>query len=214
MRHQNHRCLIFLSHHQKFLYYLFLHRHIQCTGRFICKKKIRVHDHCSTDTHTLIHTPGKFKRITVQNTFIIIHTDFLHNLPCTSSSFFFRYSLMFGHRFMYLNPDFSYRAKCRLAVLKYHSNFCSQISAEFLFAHVGKIFTFIPDISFCYQTFLSQKSHDSFNDRTFSASGFSYDPKDFSLLQFKADILDCRFSIIADRDMIYFQQRIWHILLF
>ena len=44
MRYQNHRCLIFFSHHQKLLYYLFLHRHIQCTGRFICKKKIRVHD--------------------------------------------------------------------------------------------------------------------------------------------------------------------------
>ena len=172
-----------------------------------------MHDHSRTDTHTLIHAPRKFKRITVQHTFIIIHTDFLHNLPRTYPGFFFRYFFMCRYSFMYLHTDFAHRAKRRLTVLKYHSDFCSQISAEFLLTHICEIFPLIPDITLCNQTFLSQKSHNGSNDRTFSASGFSYNAEDLSLFQFKTDIPNCRLSIIADRNMIYFQQRICHTLL-
>ena len=162
-----------------------------------------MHDHGCTDTHTLIHSTRKFKRVTVQYTVSVLQTDFFHKGSGTLTCFFYCYFLMFGYCFMDLHANCPYRTQGRLTVLKYHTDLCPQIFAEIFLTHLCKILSFIPDIASGNHTFFSQKAHDRLDDRTFSTAGLSHDSKDFPLFQFKTDITDYLFSIITDSHMLY-----------
>ena len=94
MCYKNHCRMIFFSHEQKLFHHLFLNCYIQCTGWLICKKQIRMHDHGCTDSYSLVHSSGKFKRITVQHTFTVVQTNLLHNLSCTFPCLLSAYLLM------------------------------------------------------------------------------------------------------------------------
>ena len=76
MSYKNHRGIVCFAHKQKFFCHLLLHGHIQRTGRLICKKQVRMQDHGRTDSHSLVHSTRKFKRVAVQHTVTVIQTDF------------------------------------------------------------------------------------------------------------------------------------------
>ena len=141
-----------------------------------------MHDHGCTDPHSLVHSTGEFKRITVQHTVTVIQTYLLHDLSGTFPDFFFADFLMFGYCLMYLCSNCPNGTQCSFTVLEDHSDLCSQKLTEFFFAHVCKVLTFVPDITSCNQTFLSQEPHDCLDNRAFAASGLAHDSKDFALL--------------------------------
>ena len=46
-----------------------------------------MHDHSCTDSHSLVHSTRKFKRITVQHAVTVVQSNLLHDLSCSFPNF-------------------------------------------------------------------------------------------------------------------------------